>query len=455
MNEETGLVLSSSFEAMKARRDAQVSACQYVDRVLREQPEGFPRLFFSDGREWDMARATRDAERAAWSELVTGTGLYTFMDATARREWAEHLDRGELPPFTEENARTFADDLHARRGAMVKRGVGDCFRRLSGHYATNKPDRFASRMILTHVLTVYGSGAPAWWTLNSRACDDLDDLVRVLRLCRGLVEPDHRRGSWYTMHEAGADSGSGGWPRVVEFDFFTIKLHKNGNGHLTFRHAEDVQRLNKILSMESDGLSLAGGERAKPRKRPPAANAAGDLSYFATSPALAAELVRRAGVTPTCQVLEPSAGTGAIAKAIVAAQGSAGRLTCVELHPGRALDCERDTGAKVERADFLMWTGGGQQFDCIVMNPPFSMPGCELLDIDHVMHAASMLAPGGRLVSVMSAGVTFRRNAKALEFRAWLDRNGGTIEQLPEGAFAESGTGVRTVVVTVDWNHTW
>jgi type I restriction-modification system DNA methylase subunit len=85
-------------------------------------------------------------------------------------------------------------------------------------------------------------------------------------------------------------------------------------------------------------------------------------------------------------------------------------------------------------------------FDRVVMNPPFA--GQQ--DIDHVTHAFGFLRPGGRLVAIMAAGVLFRENRKAVEFRALVDAADGTIEENDEGAFKVSGTGVRTVTVTMD-----
>lgn len=60
------------------------------------------------------------------------------------------------------------------------------------------------------------------------------------------------------------------------------------------------------------------------------------------------------------------------------------------------------------------------------------------------------MASGGRLVSVMSAGVAFREDRRARDFRALVDARGGSIESLPEGSFSASGTGVHTVVVTLE-----
>jgi hypothetical protein len=49
----------------------------------------------------------------------------------------------------------------------------------------------------------------------------------------------------------------------------------------------------------------------------------------------------------------------------------------------------------------------------------------------------------------MGAGVVFRENKLAVEFRALVEDRGGSIEALPEGSFKESGTMVNTVVVTI------
>jgi type I restriction-modification system DNA methylase subunit len=80
------------------------------------------------------------------------------------------------------------------------------------------------------------------------------------------------------------------------------------------------------------------------------------------------------------------------------------------------------------------------------MNPPFA----DQQDIRHVEHALRFLKPGGRLVAIMSAGVSFRQDRQATTFRELVEGCDGTIEPLPEGAFEASGTGVRAVLVTID-----
>jgi len=91
------------------------------------------------------------------------------------------------------------------------------------------------------------------------------------------------------------------------------------------------------------------------------------------------------------------------------------------------------------------WINYLPSFDRICMNPAFGRQR----DIDHVLHAWKFLKIGGRLVSVMSAGVTFRQDRKTLSFREFVSANDGVIEHLPDDSFAESGTKVRTVVVSM------
>jgi ParB family transcriptional regulator, chromosome partitioning protein len=95
--------------------------------------------------------------------------------------------------------------------------------------------------------------------------------------------------------------------------------------------------------------------------------------------------------------------------------------------------------------DCKSWSLRGRLFDRVIANPPFEKQA----DIDHVLHAWAHLKPGGRLVSVMSAGVTFREDRKTRAFRDFLNEHGALVETNPEGAFKESGTGVSTVLVAI------
>lgn len=164
-----------------------------------------------------------------------------------------------------------------------------------------------------------------------------------------------------------------------------------------------------------------------------------NFDLFPTPPELAAEMVRRARIGQGDRVLEPSAGTGRLAKA---AKDAGGWVTCVEFNNslvGRLLDM----GFEVICKDFMEYKQPAR-VDAVVMNPPFSNGA----DIDHVRHAYDLLTEGN-LIAIMSEGSFYRSDRKATAFREWLDSVGGESEQLPAGTFKQSGTNVSTRLVTI------
>jgi predicted RNA methylase len=168
-----------------------------------------------------------------------------------------------------------------------------------------------------------------------------------------------------------------------------------------------------------------------------------EFGYFPTPAPTVAQLLDLAGVEPGMRLLEPSAGRGAIA---LAAADAGAVVDCVEIQDehAAAITDAHHPDITVLVADFLT-TAPQPVYDRVVMNPPFARQA----DITHVEHAFKALKPGGRLVAVMSAGVTFRQTAPAVAFRAHLDALGGQLHPLPDGAFKDSGTGVNTVIAVM------
>ena len=164
--------------------------------------------------------------------------------------------------------------------------------------------------------------------------------------------------------------------------------------------------------------------------------------FFPTPAMLAAEVVDTAGIQEGDKVCEPQAGLGHIAQ-VIREQHPGADLTCVEYNSSLA-DALQQKGFSTINGDFLQHTGN---YDKIVMNPPFENGQ----DIDHVLHAWSLLNAGGRIVAIMS-GNKWKKDEKTQKFAQFLDENGGTMEANPDGAFLSSfrPTGVNTVTVILD-----
>lgn len=165
--------------------------------------------------------------------------------------------------------------------------------------------------------------------------------------------------------------------------------------------------------------------------------------YFPTPAPVVDRMLDHAQIDPDMTILEPSAGSGAILDGIKALAPSAD-LTACEVSP-RLREILELKGYALAGHDFTDWQPDSP-FDRVLMNPPFENGQ----DMDHVRRAFDMLKPGGRLVAIMSPGYSFRSDKRAVAFRDWLAGLVWEFEELPAGAFKESGTGVQTHMLIIE-----
>lgn len=253
--ETTALIPSCNVDKVLAERDAIVRHADLVHELVRSAPSGFPDLWVNLARgheRYDADKVKRDADRSGWWSIMQQSGLWDFMDHQARNEWRDSLEKGAFPPLTHENVEATITQVYHDRKAMMVRGVVEVYQRLDDSYKSNQPMRFGDRVILRWLMDAsYGRYAFP----NHTKCDQLDDLDRMIRVLRGLPEQTRERHAFRILSDA--TNGTGPW--VAEFDFFTIKLWKNGNGHLTWKHQVDQDRLNKILALS--GPNQIGGKQ--------------------------------------------------------------------------------------------------------------------------------------------------------------------------------------------------
>lgn len=162
---------------------------------------------------------------------------------------------------------------------------------------------------------------------------------------------------------------------------------------------------------------------------------------FPTPPLLAARMADEADLSEGQTVLEPSAGTGNILRAISQATGGKVHIKAVEINYDL---CEvlraRGSADDVIHRDFMECKNELGQFDRILMNPPFT----NAQDVSHIQHAFTMLKPGGLLVAICMDGSKQKSALLPL-----VEKTGGIWEPLPAGSFSESGTQVNTVMLTL------
>ena len=181
---------------------------------------------------------------------------------------------------------------------------------------------------------------------------------------------------------------------------------------------------------------LVSGEKLNDKKK---------FQFFETPQKLVLKLIEKANLKPSHKVLEPSAGNGAIFDHFL---DNGIQNVAIELNP----DCIKTLRDKypneaIREDNFLnVKAKSFESFDRIVMNPPFT----KNQDVDHIKHAYDFLKNGGRLVSV--AGLSWKTGSqkKQIAFRKWLKENNAEIEELDAGEFKESGTNVKTCIITIN-----
>lgn len=265
MSATAGIVQSVSIdnlinqrEGVRVRLELAQQALSGVDAIVRSINEGGQRgaslyggaahlvcgrdshsfrLLHDDG----VASGMRAFDAEAWRYLMHASGLRTFMDAKAREEWDKTISDGKHPELTKANIEATFSQLYGARGDMFERGVIECFRRLSWHYKTNLPQKLGKRIVMSGMVG---------WNSYTRG-NELDDLVRVLHVLDGKPEPDHRGGTSALLSRAGL--GYASRTGTVDTDYLSIRTFKNGNGHITFKRLDLVDKMNLIIAKHYPG----------------------------------------------------------------------------------------------------------------------------------------------------------------------------------------------------------
>jgi 16S rRNA G1207 methylase RsmC len=168
-----------------------------------------------------------------------------------------------------------------------------------------------------------------------------------------------------------------------------------------------------------------------------------EFQFFATPDPLADTLVELAELNDTAEILEPSAGQGAIVKAIHKSTWQARTVWGYEAMDVNQKFLEKIPGFRLLGDDFLTCD---TSFDRIIANPPFS----KNQDIVHIRKMYDQLSHGGRLVSIASTHWQHSSNKKEVQFKEWLQTVGAKIKNVEKGAFKESGTNVAAVIIVID-----
>lgn len=269
LTDHTDIICSTSIERIVTGRNAalaQIEAliCQFDDiSTLTRSLGGKTALdwamkqdfrcgcWLMEKRETAMKTITRNIDRGIWRDLMKKSGMLSLMDAQARDQWYNSLEKDDIPSISEDNILNTFKQLHLNKGDVFERGVINVFKSLSWDFKSNSPCKFGRKIIVAGLVKCdrWGFGLNWGWQR-----DRLADLERMLMLLDGQPVPDNRADVTRRLGDHIHDNRHS---TQYEDEMFAIKYFQKGTAHVTFKRPELVDKLNDIIARHYQGTLAA------------------------------------------------------------------------------------------------------------------------------------------------------------------------------------------------------
>lgn len=264
LTDNTDVICSTSIERIVTGRNAALAQIETLIQQLDDISTLTSNIGGGKANEWGvrqyrydcwlmekpetaMKAITHNIDRSIWKDLMNKSGMLALMDAQARNEWYNSLEKDDIPAISEENILSTFKQLHLNKGEVFERGVINVFKGLSWNFKTNSPCRFGRKIIVNGLVKYdrWGFGLNWGWQR-----DRLADLERMLMLLDGKPVPDNRAD---VTRRLGDHIDANRHAPRYEDEMFVIKYFQKGTAHITFKRPELVDKLNDIIARHYPG----------------------------------------------------------------------------------------------------------------------------------------------------------------------------------------------------------
>ncbi len=180
----------------------------------------------------------KEVDRSSWRKCFNMTGLDSYMDKKARDEFDKSLEV-DPPEFTTENIRMILLSKMNEAESMFKRGIVATFKRLNGDFKCHDSFKLNKKLICSYWFVkcrIFGGV-----DTNYNYVDEITDFERALLILDGkkFIKPELA----YQLKET-LKSGD----MTFENEYFKLRAYKNGNGHITMKRLDLVDKINEIIA---------------------------------------------------------------------------------------------------------------------------------------------------------------------------------------------------------------
>lgn len=194
-----------------------------------------------DKPETAIKAITKNIDRSIWKDLMNKSGMLALMDAQARDEWYNSLEKDDIPAVSEENILSTFEQLHQSKAEVFERGIINVFKGLSWDYKSNSPCMFGKKIIVDGLVQYDRWG---FHFRHGRRREQLADLDRMLNLLDGKPVPENRNDLSVRLDAHISKQHAS----VYEDEYVEIRYFQKGTGHIIFKRSDLIDKMNEIVA---------------------------------------------------------------------------------------------------------------------------------------------------------------------------------------------------------------
>ncbi len=194
-----------------------------------------------DKPETAIKAITQNIDRSIWKDLMNKSGMLALMDAQAREEWYNSLEKDDIPAVSEENILSTFEQLHQSKVEVFERGIINVFKGLSWDYKSNSPCKFGKKIIVDGLVQYDRWG---FHFRHGRRREQLADLDRMLNLLDGKPVPENRNDLSVRLDAHICKQHAS----VYEDEYVEIRYFQKGTGHIIFKRSDLIDKMNGIVA---------------------------------------------------------------------------------------------------------------------------------------------------------------------------------------------------------------
>ena len=258
LTDNTDVICSTSIERIVTGRNAALAQIETLIQQLDDISTLTSNIGGGKANEWGVRQyrydcwlmdktetaikaITQNIDRSIWKDLMNKSGMLALMDAQARDEWYNSLEKDDSPAVSEENILSTFEQLHQSKAEVFERGIINVFKGLSWDYKSNSPCKFGKKIIVDGLVQYDRWG---FHFRHGRRREQLADLDRMLNLLDGKPVPENRNDLSVRLDAHIRKQHAS----VFEDEYVEIRYFQKGTGHIIFKRSDLIDKMNGIVA---------------------------------------------------------------------------------------------------------------------------------------------------------------------------------------------------------------